>query len=247
MARIKYYDENTKSWRYADTKGDVTYTLPIASESTLGGVKPVANSEDMTQSVGIDENGLLWTVPQKEAVLYTPQALTPEQQAQARQNLGLDELPTGGSDDVLLADFTLENDVTGFTVDSNDTETKFKALYFELIYYSSKTDLNGEATTATHLWVYVNDAKCFLGGGSTTANVEGCVYGWLNLTEFNSFGFVIGAVNKSNTINGGGSYTTRIISGTQPQQNFIRFRCYTHNGVNLIGAGTHLRVWGVKA
>lgn len=30
------------------------------------------------------------------SVLYTPQDLTPEQQAQARQNLGLDELPTGG-------------------------------------------------------------------------------------------------------------------------------------------------------
>lgn len=39
------------------------YTLPIASETTLGGVKPVAKTDDMTQSVGVDEAGGLWAVP----------------------------------------------------------------------------------------------------------------------------------------------------------------------------------------
>jgi hypothetical protein len=38
----------------------------------------------------------------EESVLYTPQTLTPEQQAQARQNLGLDELPTGGGSNYRL-------------------------------------------------------------------------------------------------------------------------------------------------
>lgn len=37
------------------------YTLPIARETTLGGVKPVAKTDAMTQSVGVDENGCLWT------------------------------------------------------------------------------------------------------------------------------------------------------------------------------------------
>ena len=37
------------------------YTLPIASETTLGGVKPVAKTDAMTQSVGVDEAGALWT------------------------------------------------------------------------------------------------------------------------------------------------------------------------------------------
>ena len=43
-------------------KGDpgATYTLPIASENTLGGVKPVAKTAEMTQSVGVDEAGALW-------------------------------------------------------------------------------------------------------------------------------------------------------------------------------------------
>lgn len=43
-------------------KGDPgdSYTLPIASATQLGGVKPVAKTDAMTQSVGVDENGGLW-------------------------------------------------------------------------------------------------------------------------------------------------------------------------------------------
>lgn len=36
--------------------------LPIASADTLGGVKPVAKTDEMTQSVGVDEAGGLWSM-----------------------------------------------------------------------------------------------------------------------------------------------------------------------------------------
>lgn len=39
------------------------YTLPVANSNTLGGVKPVAKTDDMTQQVGVDENGKLYTSP----------------------------------------------------------------------------------------------------------------------------------------------------------------------------------------
>lgn len=39
------------------------YTLPVASSTTLGGVKPVAKTSDMTQNVGVDANGALYTAP----------------------------------------------------------------------------------------------------------------------------------------------------------------------------------------
>ena len=44
-------------------KGDPgeTYTLPIASSTQLGGVQPVAKTDAMTQSVGVDAAGALWT------------------------------------------------------------------------------------------------------------------------------------------------------------------------------------------
>lgn len=39
------------------------YSLPIASSTVLGGVNPVAKTEVMTKSVGVDEAGALWTEP----------------------------------------------------------------------------------------------------------------------------------------------------------------------------------------
>ena len=46
-------------------KGDPgdTYTLPIASSTQLGGVKPTAKTGTMTQAVGVDAGGALWTAP----------------------------------------------------------------------------------------------------------------------------------------------------------------------------------------
>ena len=38
-----------------------SYTLPVASSSQLGGVQPVAKTDAMTQSVGVDAAGALWT------------------------------------------------------------------------------------------------------------------------------------------------------------------------------------------
>ena len=43
-------------------EGD-TYTLPVASSTILGGVQPVAKTDAMTQSVGVDEAGALFTEP----------------------------------------------------------------------------------------------------------------------------------------------------------------------------------------
>lgn len=40
-----------------------TYQLPVASVTTLGGVKPVAKTTSMTQSVGVDGQGKLYTQP----------------------------------------------------------------------------------------------------------------------------------------------------------------------------------------
>ena len=39
------------------------YNLPIASATQLGGVMPAAKTDEMTQAVGVDESGGLWTAP----------------------------------------------------------------------------------------------------------------------------------------------------------------------------------------
>ena len=40
-----------------------SYTLPVASSTTLGGVKPVAKTASITQEVGVDASGALYTEP----------------------------------------------------------------------------------------------------------------------------------------------------------------------------------------
>lgn len=43
--------------------GTGSYTLPIASPTTLGGVMPAAKTDEMTQAVGVDADGKLWGLP----------------------------------------------------------------------------------------------------------------------------------------------------------------------------------------
>lgn len=57
-------------WIYDRTPGELKadmgvtdYVLPIASATTLGGVKPIEKTSKMTQTVGIDADGRLYTTP----------------------------------------------------------------------------------------------------------------------------------------------------------------------------------------
>lgn len=45
---------------YTDGVGGGDYKLPIATESTLGGVKPLNKTDDMTLEVGVDKEGRLF-------------------------------------------------------------------------------------------------------------------------------------------------------------------------------------------
>lgn len=50
----------------AELKADIgvtDYVLPVASATTLGGVKPIEKTSEMTQTVGIDADGRLYTTP----------------------------------------------------------------------------------------------------------------------------------------------------------------------------------------
>ena len=94
----------------AEFKGSVVYKLPIASPEELGGVKPVAKTEDMVQPVGVDTEGALWVKesslrpdwnqtdeeagdfiknkPSLDYVSYSEsQDLTDEQRSRARENV----------------------------------------------------------------------------------------------------------------------------------------------------------------
>lgn len=63
IAKITAVDSAGKptEWEPVDMPSGGTYTLPIASPTVLGGVKPIAKTDAMTQGVGVDAEGALWT------------------------------------------------------------------------------------------------------------------------------------------------------------------------------------------
>lgn len=60
---VKSVDDNGKPTEYetVEQSSGGSYTLPIATPTQLGGVKPVAKTDEMTQEVGVDELGGLFT------------------------------------------------------------------------------------------------------------------------------------------------------------------------------------------
>lgn len=65
IAKITAVDSAGKptAWEPVDMLSGGSYTLPIASPTVLGGVKPTAKTDAMTQGVGVDAEGALWTAP----------------------------------------------------------------------------------------------------------------------------------------------------------------------------------------
>lgn len=63
IAKITAVDGAGKptEWEPVDMPSGGSYTLPIASPTVLGGVKPIAKTDAMTQGVGVDNTGALWT------------------------------------------------------------------------------------------------------------------------------------------------------------------------------------------
>lgn len=55
------YDRTTAELKV--DMGITDYDLPVASSTVLGGVKPISKTSDMTQTVGVDTDGRLYTTP----------------------------------------------------------------------------------------------------------------------------------------------------------------------------------------
>ena len=49
--------------------GPSGYTLPVANETMLGGVKAAAKTDEMSQEVGVDADGKLWVLPGGNAIV----------------------------------------------------------------------------------------------------------------------------------------------------------------------------------
>ena len=85
--------------------GGGSYTLPVASATRLGGVMPAAKTDEMTQAVGVDDAGGLWTMAGGGSA-------------------------SGSSDYELVSDLTIEEDLASFKV---SIDAKYKNLFFAAV------------------------------------------------------------------------------------------------------------------
>lgn len=124
-------------------KGDPgdSYTLPIAGSSQLGGVQPAAKTDAMTQAVGVDDAGALWTAP------------------------------GGGSADKswrLIRDITTEEDVRSITFDTDDSGNGFE---LDEIYICTNATNISTQTAAGIFCVNANDKSISYLGTSTPSSM----------------------------------------------------------------------------
>lgn len=70
---VKSVDENGNPTEWETTKPE-SYNLPVASEESLGGVKAIPKTAEMTAQVGVDESGALWYKPGTGGTSETPTA-----------------------------------------------------------------------------------------------------------------------------------------------------------------------------
>lgn len=91
IAKITAVDAAGKptGWEPVDMpSGGGAYTLPIASPTVLGGVKPIAKTDAMTQGVGVDDAGELWTAAGgSEYILLLDKTIAVEEASVVQENI----------------------------------------------------------------------------------------------------------------------------------------------------------------
>lgn len=91
IAKITAVDSAGKptEWEPVDMpSGGGAYTLPIASPTVLGGVKPIAKTDAMTQNVGVDDAGELWTAAGgSEYILLLDKTIAVEEASVVQENI----------------------------------------------------------------------------------------------------------------------------------------------------------------
>ena len=197
--------------------------LPIASATQLGGVMPAAKTDGMTQPVGVDEAGGLWTMAgsgSSEGTSVVDTLLditTTEEVSYVYQEL---------SEEHEYSSYHLRSEVK---CSANNTGARH--LYLECVYQAGDETINctvglaySASTADSDKWA---DMISFLGVKQTL-----CISAIYNNQQ-------IGTFNMSN-------YAMIRRSGVPNGAKLKAIRVLTQNNANLLGVGTHIVVEGVR-
>ena len=213
-------------------KGDPgdPYTLPIAGPSQLGGVQPEAKTDAMTQAVGVDASGALFTAPGangKSAYQYAQDGGYTGTEAEFAAKLAAEkfvnpnaltftgavtgsydgsaavtvEIPSGGG--AAEREWTMLGEIDISAVGGGNIELTDLDNFTE--FYATWETVINESTTASGYGLYINDILIASGAIPILKTGSSASYGWM-IARYNGLVWEFqrsnGAVlNSNNTLN----------------------------------------------
>lgn len=214
-------------------------SLPVASPTQLGGVKPVAKTDDMTKNVGVDGDGGLWTEP---TVGDNTLGITGARVGQIAKITAVDAsgVPTawspvdmaGGDKWEKLIDTSLAESVESVTYTFDDCK-RIKALIAPVI-------ASDEPVFGWKRFTINNVSYPSL--NNTMRSYEGIC---LRIdSEYPPYVQANANTNTKLSVNGlvGGAYTAAL-ENIAPN-GITEFGCQT---AEILKAGTKIEIWGVKS
>lgn len=248
------------------------YTLPTASPTVLGGVKPIAKTDAMTQGVGVDDAGTLWTAAGSGGTDISL-GLTSAQVGQIVKVKAVDdngkptqweagEMTGGGAS--AAADFTLVGSATLTETASSISITLTKDCD-EIIaaYYPYGSAENGSTVVVPFLYINGEIWKINRGGmigvkmASAKMNTDGYVYGYTQVRCKVDGNAVVMEKGEQTSMkvdvgkwNWDGTYMMEFVGYTAKFDDFTTVTSKKIKNVSMqtwnavFGVGTTLMVWG---
>lgn len=248
------------------------YTLPTASPTVLGGVKPIAKTDAMTQGVGVDDAGTLWTAAGSGGTDISL-GLTSAQVGQIVKVKAVDdngkptqweagEMTGGGAS--AAADFTLVGSATLTETASSISITLTKDCD-EIIaaYYPYGSAENGSTVVVPFLYINREIWKINRGGmigvkmASAKMNTDGYVYGYTQVRCKVDGNAVVMEKGEQTSMkvdvgkwNWDGTYMMEFVGYTAKFDDFTTVTSKKIKNVSMqtwnavFGVGTTLMVWG---
>lgn len=208
-----------------------SYQLPLAGPETLGGVSPETAGDAMTQSVGVDSDGRLWTAPGPQGPKGESGVYIGSTEPQDPDVMVWID-PTGGATWETLVNVTTTEDVSMIEYQFGDAYPRLEIITWLPLMIGNATNNNNLVATINGVsWVnFIQDAASPYGRSTCRSEV---VFAFGGVTVLSS------SADRCKNI--------AAVSSAPTGAESIKFNLATSGENDLIRAGTKILIRGARA